>query len=118
MEARRVRARHARRRHVGRRGRDRGGGDGAARGPLRPWCSGPLGPEVPAIPILTVPTIPTGRTGRTGPLFRLGRWACGIPARTTRLCSEDRKKDCPRVPRSIFVSSDALVPFCFFFLRR
>jgi hypothetical protein len=81
------------------------------RGPLRPCCLVPLGPEVPTIPILTVPTIPTGltglmgRTGRTGltgltgPLFRLGRWACGIPARTTHPCSEDRKKDWPRYHR-------------------
>jgi hypothetical protein len=84
----------------GRRGRDRGGGDGSivvhyGRGVRARWGR-------KSQRILTVPTIPTGLTGRTGltgPLFRLGRWACGIPARTTRLCSEDRKKDWPRYHR-------------------
>ncbi len=93
----------------GRRGRDRGGGASGGpasivvhygRGVRARW--GRKSQRIltaPTIPMgLTVPTIPTGLTGRTG-LFRLGRWACGIPARTTRPCSEDRKKDWPRCHR-------------------
>jgi hypothetical protein len=112
--ARRLRARHARRRHVGRGVEIAaaatgpswsttavvfgpvGAGSPSDSNPYGPNDSnGPIGPHGPHGPY------GPGRTGLTGPLVRLGRWTCGIPARTTRPCSEDRKKKIGRVTTAV-----------------